>query len=496
MVSVHLGDLVRELGGVSSLGAAAGPEIKDAHLDSRRVEPGALFAALPGLAQHGAEHAGRACARGAVAVLSDEPLDAPVPTWVHPRARRAFGEAAAIVHGRPSERLFVVAITGTNGKTTTAHIAGQLFEAVGRKPAVLGTTGYRLAGGVVRPATHTTPDAGELQRLCAEHERRGGDVAVLEASSHALEQERCAGLAIDVAIFTNLSPDHLDHHGDMETYAAAKQRLFERLGPGATAVVRVDDPVSARMASVARARGARVVTYGAGSRADLSAERCEVFPGGTHFILSGMGVSTRRVRLPLLGRFNVENALAALAAVLLSGASPSRALEGLAAASSAPGRLEPVATGGAGFTCLVDFAHSEDALRNVLGVARTLAAPAGRLICVFGCGGERDRSKRAPMGRAVGELADLAVLTSDNPRGEDPGAIAADVLAGLAPAARAFEVELDRRRAIALALGRARPGDVVLIAGKGHEALQESAGQKLPFDDRAVAREVLGEVPG
>lgn len=542
---VRLGELVRELGGVCAALEGAGPEVVDAHLDSRRVGPGSLFAALSGHAspsgrelRHGGQYAGAACQRGAVALLSDVPLSEAqladsagrrVPNWVHGSARQTFGQAAAIVHGRPSRKLFVIAVTGTNGKTSTAHLCGELLAAAGREPAVLGTVGYRLAGGVTHPATHTTPDAGELQRLCAEHLRLGGDCVVLEASSHALEQDRLAGLEVDVAIFTNLTPEHLDYHGDMRAYARAKARLFEALQPGSWAVVRADDPAASQMADAARARGAQVVEYrvcadaqdpsnesnephtagarrasaveiSAGSRVDLTASALRNDSGSTCFFLSGMGVSTRKVQLPLLGRFNVENAIAATAAALLSGASPARVLAGLAAVSSAPGRLEPVPTGAREFTLLVDFAHTEHALERVLETARELCAPqaaqsspapAARLICVFGCGGDRDRSKRAPMGRVVGRLADLAILTNDNPRGEQPAAIAEEVLRGLEGGRAEVRVELDRALAIQLAIDSASAGDVILIAGKGHEPVQVIGDQTIDFDDRRVAREAL-----
>ena len=417
-----------------------------------------------------------------------------VPNWVHPQARRVAGEAAASVHGHPSRDLFVVAVTGTNGKTTTAHLAGQLLSLCGRSAAVLGTTGHVLAGGLQLHATHTTPDAPELQRLLARHRDLGGDAVALELSSHALEQERHAGLAVDVAIFTNLTRDHLDYHGDMDRYAAAKRRLFEGLTRDGTAVVRAGDPFGDTMAAAAAERGAHVLRFGTGSRVDLGASDVVVEPGGTHFSIHGMGISRTRVFLPLVGRFNVENALAALAAVLSSGVSPSNALDGLASVSPAPGRLEAVPTGERGFTVLVDYAHTPDALASVLGTLRDVRGE-GRLVCLFGCGGDRDRGKRAPMGRVVGELADVAVVTSDNPRGEDPAAIVAEVCAGMEGTDAERIVEVDRKAAIERALALAQEGDLVLLAGKGHETIQVFADRSVPFDDRAVARAWL-ERPG
>jgi UDP-N-acetylmuramoyl-L-alanyl-D-glutamate--2,6-diaminopimelate ligase len=300
-------------------------------------------------------------------------------------------------------------------------------------------------------------------------------------------------------VFTNLTRDHLDYHGDMERYAAAKARLFSSLTAGSAAIVNVDDPFSAHMADAARARGASVFTFSARSRADLSASRLEVDSRGTRLFLEGMGIQRTGVFLPLVGRFNVENALAALAAVLVSGASPSHALGGLALASSAPGRLERVDTDSSAARVFVDYAHTEDALRKVLSTVREgLEAEGrrrgdhgGRLLCVFGCGGDRDRGKRAPMGRAAGDLADLVFLTSDNPRSEDPRAIADEVLVGLQGTSAQVVVELDRRAAIQAALSAARPHDVVLIAGKGHETTQTIGARVHAFDDRAVAAELL-----
>lgn len=489
---VALERLVRELGGTCS--AAGAQDVVDVALDSRRVARGTLFGALAGGTRHGREFVSEACARGAAAILSAEPVAAPVPNWVHPDARATLGRAAALVHGRPSAQQRVVAITGTNGKTTTAWLTAELWRAAGLRPGVLGTLGYRLADGAIEPATHTTPDAGRLQALARANLDAGGDALVLEASSHALAQERLSGLEVDVAVFTNLTPEHLDHHGTLEEYARAKERLFSALAPGATAIVNADDPSSTRMADAARAAGARVLTYGIGSRADLEARQLDVTSTGTRFILAGMGVSNTRVRIPLLGSFNVANALAALAAVLMTGASPSDAVEGLAAVSPVPGRLEPIETGARGFALVVDFAHTEAALEKLLELARTLIEPGRRVLCVFGCGGDRDPSKRAPMGRVVAERADVAIVTSDNPRSEDPAAIADAVLVGLRAGGadeRRVVVELDRRAAIRTAIERAGPGDLVVIAGKGHESQQIGPDGTRPFDDRAVAREEL-----
>lgn len=498
---VTLAQLVRELGGELHAAESCSQDLRDVQVDSRKVVAGDLFAALPGSSADGARFVADALSRGAIAVLSPERVEvsARVPNWVHGDARRVLGQAAAILHGRPAEQMFVIAVTGTNGKTTTAHLIGQLLAHCGRRPAVLGTAGNRLADGVLLGATHTTPDAPGLQALLARHRELGGDCVALEASSHALEQDRLAGLRVSVAAFTNLTRDHLDYHGDMQSYARAKERLFDSLEQGSAAVVNGDDPAAERMAARARSRGARVFTYSTRARADLSASGLEVDSRGTRFCLEGMGIARTQVFLPLAGRFNVENALAALACVLVSGASPAHALSGLALLTGAPGRLQQVATGTRGFTVLVDYAHTEDALRKVLEVVREGLVSegrrrgdhGGRLICVFGCGGDRDAGKRAPMGRTAASLADVVVATRDNPRGEDPLAILAEIERGFEGTEAQVHVEPDRRAAIAFALSLARRHDVVLIAGKGHETTQTIRGVVLPFDDRAVAAELL-----
>ncbi|MBK7876356.1 MAG: UDP-N-acetylmuramoyl-L-alanyl-D-glutamate--2,6-diaminopimelate ligase [Planctomycetes bacterium] len=512
---MRLVELVQQLGG-SLLPAAAGsgPEIAGVRLDSRRVAAGDLFSALPGTRADGATFARDALARGAAAILTPRALELPTTAvqWVHADARAVAGRAAAALSGHPGAALFVVGITGTNGKTTTAHLTGQILEHCGRRPAVLGTAGNRLADGLPIPATHTTPDACALQELLVRHREMGGDSVAMEVSSHALDQDRTAGLEFDVAAFTNLTRDHLDYHVDLERYAEAKERLFRQIKRGGAAVVNADDPVSERMARVAKESGASVYTYSARLRGDLCASHVQTGLRGTQLFLHGMGISRTRAWLPLAGRYNVENALAALASALLSGASPSKALEGLATVRSAPGRLEPVPNDH-GIAVLVDYAHSEAALENVLRVvraslerepahetvpqaapvagARAAAASAGRLIVVFGCGGDRDRGKRGPMGRVVNELADVAIVTSDNPRSEDPERILAEITAGMQPALAERVVLPDRRDAIARALELARPGDAVLIAGKGHETTQTIGTKVYEFDDRKVAAECL-----
>jgi len=496
---MKLAELVERLGGACPL-QGSGPDILDVQLDSRRVGVGDLFAALPGEKADGARFLTDAAARGAVAVLTPHGLDLRTVTidmpglhlvqWTHRDARRVVGRAAALVHGRPADALSVVGVTGTNGKTTTAHVLGQLLERAGMRPAVLGTAGHRLAGGTVLPASHTTPDAPDLQRILERHLGAGGASVVMEVSSHALAQERTAGVPFRAGVFTNLSREHLDYHGDMASYARAKERLFEGLAPDAAAILNRDDPAWERMKDAAERSGARVLTYATRCRADLCATRLRAEAGGTRIVLAGMGVVPTELRLALRGRYNVENALAAAAAALWLGVEPAAILAGLAATRGAPGRLEPVDTDGRGFDVFVDYAHTPDALDRVLRVLRE-GLTGGRLIAVFGCGGDRDRGKRPLMGRTVAALADVAVVTSDNPRGEDPEGIVGEIVRGMGSSSIENIVEVDRRRAIRRALEIARPGDVVLVAGKGHEELQIVADRELRFDDREVVREVL-----
>jgi UDP-N-acetylmuramoyl-L-alanyl-D-glutamate--2,6-diaminopimelate ligase len=500
---IRLRELARRFGGRVEARGDADPLLRDVFLDSRQVTADSLFAALPGAREDGGRFLAEAVTRGAAAALLPttalgtnlgKVASSGLPLWLHPEARQTVGRAAAAVHGDPADGWPVIAVTGTNGKTTVAWVAAALLRGVGRQPALFGTVGYFVAGAPVEPAPNTTPDATVLQRSLARHRARGGDCAVLEASSHALDQRRLAGLPVSVAVFTNLTRDHLDYHGDFDHYRAAKGRLFEALAPGSTAVLPECGEVADDFARRAAARGARVLRYGTGSRADLCASRLVPTPQGLSISISGMGIPADSKPLSLSGRHNVENVLAAVAAVLSTGASPAALLPALASVTLPPGRLELVSPPGHPFRVLVDYAHSPDALRAVLGSLREelAAAGSGRLLCVFGCGGDRDRGKRAPMGQAVGELADVAVLSSDNPRSEDPRDIAEQVRAGLQGTAAEAWVELDRRRAIALAIDAARPGDVVLIAGKGHEDYQILPSGRIHFDDREVAREVLG----
>jgi UDP-N-acetylmuramoyl-L-alanyl-D-glutamate--2,6-diaminopimelate ligase len=489
---VTLRELAAELGG-ELRGAGADRSLRDVQIDSRTVAHGDLFAALPGASADGARFVAQALERGALAVLSPAPLDLPqeVANWVHPHARAIAGEAAARLQGRPAREMFVVAVTGTNGKTTTAHLAGQLLAACGRKPAVLGTAGNRLADGVLLPATHTTPDAPGLQRLLARHRELGGDAVALEASSHALDQDRLAGLKVNAAVFTNLTRDHLDYHETLERYFDVKARLFTGgIGPvPPVSVVNLDDAYGTQLAArlTADVPATRVVTFGENPAAQVRAENVALHFKNSTFRLVWPG-GALDVDSPLIGRYNVSNLLAAIAAAWGLGRDPVVFLARLRAFKGVPGRMERIEEGQA-FNVLVDYAHTDDALRNALGMLRRITP--GRLLVVFGCGGNRDRTKRPLMTRAVQEFADFAVATADNPRTEAIARIFEDMSGGVTAPEKISWIE-DRRRAISLALDLAKPGDCVLIAGKGHECYQEFADTVFPFDDRQVVRELIG----
>lgn len=481
--------LVAEFGGELK-GESAGVEVLDVRIDSRSVQPGDLFCALPGAQADGREFILDAAARGAVCVLAPEGTDPEngVLLWCHSDPRATMGDVAARLHGHPSLDMKVVAVTGTNGKTTVAHLVASLLESVGKPTACLGTVANRVAGEWIE-STHTTPDAAEIQRLLALHRDAGGVAVCMEASSHALDQERLKGLSVDVAVFTNLSVDHLDYHGDFESYASTKQRLFESLSPGSVAVVNALDARSGQMESAARERGAEVIRFG-DSTSDVWAEDVSMEAERTCFELCSKEGSVS-VETKLIGRFGLENALAAAAAAIASGLSLGEVRSGLLEVTAPQGRMEPVDTASHEFSVLVDFAHTEDALAGALETLRPLVGETGRLTVVFGCGGDRDVSKREAMGVVAGELADLVFVTSDNPRSEDPMSICRVIAEGALRGEALVTVESDRRLAIRAAIKDAAKGDVILIAGKGHESSQEIDGEKIAFDDRAVAAEEL-----
>jgi UDP-N-acetylmuramoyl-L-alanyl-D-glutamate--2,6-diaminopimelate ligase len=486
---VHLKEL---LDGVEVLSLRGDPTVEVAALthDSRQVRPGACFACVQGAATDGHAHAPAAVAAGAVALLVERELDLGVPEAEVANVRRALGPAAARLHGFPSRSMRCLGVTGTNGKTTTTYLLEAIARAAGERVGVVGTTGARVDGEAL-PLAHTTPEATELQELLAR--MRVADVATvaMEVSSHALDQHRIDGTWFAAVGFTNLTHDHLDYHRTLEAYFEAKAGLFRRESAAAGAIS-LDDSHGRDLVARARVEELPVVTFGLDApNADLTAEQVVLDRARSRFVLRDRrsGESTP-VALSLLGRFNVSNALAAAAVALAGGFELAAVAAGLSSGVVVPGRFEQV-DAGQPFSALVDYAHTPDALSAALSAGRALAG-AHRLIVVFGCGGERDRVKRPLMGRAAAAGADLAVLTSDNPRGEAPAAIADHVLTGLSAGPAEVRVELDRREAIRLALYAAEPGDVVIVAGKGHEAGQTVAGTTMPFDDRAVLREELG----
>jgi UDP-N-acetylmuramoyl-L-alanyl-D-glutamate--2,6-diaminopimelate ligase len=461
--------LAAALAPVEIVGGGAA-EVADLAYDARAVEPGSVFFCVPGGRADGHDFAAEAVDRGAVALVVEHRLELDVPQIVVADARAAMPRAAVAFFGDPTLELQVAGVTGTSGKTTTAFLLYAILAAAGRRPGLVGTVEARI-GGERRKLPRTTPEAIDLQRLFRELLDAGDRSVAIEASSHASVQGRLDGTRFAALVFTNLSQDHLDFHADMEEYFQAKRALFR---DGVPAAVNVGDPYGQRLADE---------LPGATRFSIDDAEGLELGPQGARFSVGGLELQTR-----LRGRFNVENVLGAVAAARLLGIGGDAITRGVESLRGVPGRFEAVDEGQP-FAVIVDYAHKPDALEKVLRSARELAA--GRLICVFGCGGDRDRGKRPLMGRAATELADRVIVTSDNPRSEDPGAIIAEILAG-APGA---EVEPDRAAAIGLAIADAGEGDVVVIAGKGHEQGQEVDGQVIPFDDRAVAAELLRRLP-
>jgi UDP-N-acetylmuramoyl-L-alanyl-D-glutamate--2,6-diaminopimelate ligase len=460
---VDLERLIAALGPLEVLGGAP-TVVTDLAYDTREVGPGSLFFCYPGEKVDRHDLAGEAVERGAAALVVERPLDLDVPQLVVPSSRAAMPAAADEFFERPTAELLLAGVTGTNGKTTTAYLLHSILDAAGMRPGLIGTIESRV-GGESRPAVRTTPEAIDLQRTFRAMLDAGDRSAVMEATSHGSVLGRLDRVRFRALAFTNLTQDHLDFHGSMEEYYDAKRRLFTEHEPAPAAAVNVGDEAGRRLVEeLRRLDRAPLLTYGLTDDAEVR----EAPP-------------TSRLR----GRFNRENTLAAVALARLLGVPETAIDEGIAAAPSVPGRFETVDEGQP-FTVVVDYAHTPDSLANVLRTARELTS--GRLICVFGCGGDRDRGKRPEMGRIASELADVAIVTSDNPRSEEPGAIIDEILAGVS---EDVQVEPDRRAAIAQAIGQAGDDDVVVIAGKGHEQGQEFADRKVPFDDREVAREAL-----
>jgi len=454
-------------------------EILDLAYDTRTVAEGALFFCVRGSRIDGHDLAGEAVARGAAALVVERALDAPVPQLVVAHTRAAMAVAADAFFGEPTKRLELAGVTGTNGKTTTSFLVRSILEAAGRRPGLVGTVEW-IVGGERRSAPHTTPEAIDLQRLFREMVDVGDRSAAVEASSHGSALRRLDRVRFDALVFTNLSQDHLDLHGSMEDYYDAKRRLFNGPQPP-PAAVNVDDEWGRRLADeLASVHRAPLITFGFGAGAEIRPVDLQLGVSGSRFCAAGIEIETR-----LRGSFNVENVLGAVAAGILLDVDEGAIAAGVAAVHRVPGRFEAIDEGQP-FAVIVDYAHTPDSLDVVLQAARDLGG--GRLIVVFGAGGDRDRGKRPLMGRVARDRADVAIVTSDNPRSEDPLGIIQDVLQG---AGMDVEIDPDRRSAIRRAIGLAAEGDVVVIAGKGHEQGQEIAGVVHPFDDREVARDAL-----
>ncbi|HZP30811.1 MAG TPA: UDP-N-acetylmuramoyl-L-alanyl-D-glutamate--2,6-diaminopimelate ligase [Acidimicrobiia bacterium] len=466
-----------------------GVDVSSVEHDSRSVQAGACFACIPGAVADGHEHAPSAVRAGAVALLVERPLELGVAEARVESVREALGPAAARLHGHPSRAMRCLGVTGTNGKTTVTRLLESIAGAAGERAGVIGTLGARIDGTEL-PVVRTTPEADELQALLARMRDAHVTTVAMEVSSHALAQHRVDAVSFAAACFTNLSQDHLDFHATMDEYFMAKAALFtpDRV---AIAVVNQDDTRGRELAVRCALNDLPLVTFGVDSRsADVVATDVRPTSSGTRFRLHDRRTGdSDALAFPHPGRFNVSNALAAAATALASGLPFDAVARGLQAPVTVPGRLERV-DAGQPFTVLVDYAHTPAALESVLAAARELA-DGHRVLVVFGCGGDRDAAKRPLMGRAAARGADVVVITSDNPRSEDPARIAAAALEGVTAAGGDAVVELDRRAAIRHAVAAAEPGDVVVIAGKGHETGQTAAALTLPFDDRVVAREEL-----
>ncbi len=511
-------DLIAEVSAVGSAAASSAP-ITGIEYDSRRIAPGTVFVAMKGGTTDGNRFVDKAIAAGALGIITDSVQTFDRLLTYHPglpileveHGRHALAQASAAFFGHPERRLAATGITGTNGKTTTAFLAESLLNAASRSTILIGTIDYHVAG-ITRPSIHTTPESRDLFELMAEGVSRGATELVTEVSSHALDQGRMAGIPFDVAVFTNLTRDHLDYHHTMDNYFAAKRLLFDGTVYPAprVAVINAHDPRSEQLAAAARKASAEIRTYGIGA-GDWRVASYQLTPAGAVINLetpAGSAHLTSR----LAGEVNILNLLAALTAAHARGVDFSTLVDAVPALAPVPGRFQPVHAGQP-FTVIVDYAHTDDALRNLTALARKMISapgaseassppealcqpdtPGPRIITLFGCGGDRDRTKRPRMGIAAGEGSDFVVATSDNPRSEDPAAILSEVEPGLQSTGVAYTIEVDRAAAIRLALQAAKPGDVVLLAGKGHEKEQILADRTIPFDDTEVALSVLAEL--
>ena len=495
---MNLAELATEIKASVATGQL-GCDALDVTHDSRACRPGSIFVAIRGEKIDANRFVGQAVANGAVAIISESPrasIGTPacrtLPVWLQvENSRIALARAAAAVYGHPSERLKLVGITGTNGKTTTAHLIDSIIRASEGTSAMFGTINHRV-GDEATVAMNTTPEASDIQRMLARAVTAGCRSAVMEVSSQAIELHRADALKFEIAVFTNLTRDHLDYHGTMENYFEAKAKLFTgALGSEPkVSIINTDDEYGRRL--FGSAKGDRI-SYGFGNRTDVGTNDFKLSPRGLEFT-AGTPLGEVEIFSPLVGRFHVYNILGAVATGLALGASLENIACGVAECRTVSGRFEQVTLSGSKampFTVIVDYAHTDDALKNVLQTAREVAGDSGRVITVFGCGGDRDRTKRGPMGEIAASLSDLAVVTSDNPRTEDPEAIIADIEVGLRRTARPYVKLTDRREAIWGAIEQAREGDVVVIAGKGHETYQVIGEQRIHFDDHEVASEAM-----
>jgi UDP-N-acetylmuramoyl-L-alanyl-D-glutamate--2,6-diaminopimelate ligase len=489
--------------GVVAVGGRGDVEVRGVQYDSRRVAAGDVFVAMRGGTTDGNRFVDAAIRKGAAAVVTDAAAmfaelrerQPELAVALVDHGRRGLAEVSAVVFGHPERVLKISAVTGTNGKTTTAFLLEQMLQSVGRKCVLLGTIETHVAGEV-RVSEHTTPESRDVLEVFAEGVRAGCTEAVMEMSSHALEQERVWGLPVDVAMFTNLTQDHLDYHGTMGAYARAKARLFEGVGAGAPRVAVINDNADYSGVMVRAFGGKTLMMYAHDSSyGSYRAEDVRMALGDTRFWFA---TPQGRVEIhsPLSGRVNVENLLAAMCAALARGLSLDEVVAAAKGLKQVPGRFQVVeGSAEAGITVVVDYAHTDDALRNLIALAReSVGADDGRVITMFGCGGDRDRTKRPKMGRAAAEQSDLVFVTSDNPRSEDPMALIEEVLVGIRECTTPFVVEVDRRAAIEMAIRAARVGDIVLLAGKGHEKTQTFADRTVAFDDVAEAARVLREM--
>jgi len=493
-------DLIREITALDSAGSSTAP-VTGIEYDSRRIKAGAVFVAMKGGSTDGNRYVDKAIAAGALGIVTDSAQSFDRLTVYQPglpilhveHGRRALAEASAEFFAHPEKKLAATGITGTNGKTTTAFLTEALLNAAARRSVLIGTIECHIAGET-RPSIHTTPESRDLFELMAEGVSRGATELVTEVSSHALDQGRMFGIGFDVAVFTNLTRDHLDYHLTMENYFAAKRLLFDGAVYPAprVAVLNAHDPRSEELAAAARSAGAEIRTYGMG-RGDWRAASFQLTPSGATIELETPAGSAS-LHSRLAGEVNILNLLAAFTAAHARGVAFAQLVAAVPSLRPVPGRFQPV-DAGQPFTVIVDYAHTDDALRNLTALARQMTAATGkRVITLFGCGGDRDRTKRPRMGQAAGEGSDFAVATSDNPRSEDPAAILAEIEPGLQSTGIQYVVEVDRAEAIRIALQAAQPGDVILLAGKGHEKEQILAGRTIAFDDSEVALSILREL--